>query len=345
MQLIKIVGKRQEGMGLKLFKFHAITHIATDIMYFGVPLEVDTGCNESGHKESKAAANLTQRREDTFDAQVAQRKEEMHLLSLALQEMEGRPLWCYGQRIYHTVPEINNEATVPETNNTTGGAKIMCFKGANGQPKCKYKTRCKAQFDAEIEVCLIEFVIGLQELFPKLYPDGVMLRSEHTRDGTIFRGNASYQGKVWRDWVLIDWSSDGELPCKIWGFVDLTDIQGPTGLSYGGLDEIEGNVYAIVEAGFYVNAPQGAPTSTIFSPIKKEVGAWQGQKVSKLQFYLADVDAFVAPLTVVPDIGGKPNDYFAVKNCSAWREAFVSWLEEPNEDYPLDSDSDDDTQD
>ena len=41
-------------MGLKIVKFHAIVHVAQDVLDFGVPMEFDTGTNESGHKaESK----------------------------------------------------------------------------------------------------------------------------------------------------------------------------------------------------------------------------------------------------------------------------------------------------
>ena len=35
--------------------------MAMDITYFGVPMEFDTGSNESGHKVVKKAAKLTQR--------------------------------------------------------------------------------------------------------------------------------------------------------------------------------------------------------------------------------------------------------------------------------------------
>ena len=59
--------RRVEGMGLKLMKFHAIMHMAQDIMYFGIPMEFDTGSNERGHKVVKRAAWLTQHCEDTFE--------------------------------------------------------------------------------------------------------------------------------------------------------------------------------------------------------------------------------------------------------------------------------------
>jgi hypothetical protein len=52
--------------------------------------------------------------------------------------------------------------------------------------------------------------------------------------------------------------------------------------------------------------------SDIFVPVTKEVGNIAGGSV-KLKFYLADVEAFSAPMVVIPDIGGDPNAYFYVK--------------------------------
>ena len=53
--------------------------------------------------------------------------------------------------------------------------------------------------------------------------------------------------------------------------------------------------------------------------------------VVESQFYLADVEAFEEPVAVVPDIGGRANDYFIVKNKTEWAEDFVDWLEEPSD--------------
>ena len=89
MYLVKKVAKRSKGMGLKLQKYHQIVHMADDILNFGVPLEVDTGSNESGHKRTKVAAKLTQKNEETFDKQTAIRLEEAHLLELAELELQG----------------------------------------------------------------------------------------------------------------------------------------------------------------------------------------------------------------------------------------------------------------
>ena len=83
-------------MGLKLMKFHGIMHMARDILNFGVPMEFDTGANESGHKDTKKAALLTQKNQETFTKQTADRLDEMEMLSYAEEELQGNCTWDYG---------------------------------------------------------------------------------------------------------------------------------------------------------------------------------------------------------------------------------------------------------
>jgi hypothetical protein len=58
MYIMRNVAVRTTGMGLKIFKFHAITHLVEDIILYGVPSEVDTGSNESHHKPSKHVRSI-----------------------------------------------------------------------------------------------------------------------------------------------------------------------------------------------------------------------------------------------------------------------------------------------
>ena len=98
MYLVKKIGRRAKGMGLKITKFHAIMHLAQDILNFGIPMEVDTGSSEAGHKGAKTAAKLTQKKFETFDKQTAIRLEEVHLLELAQHEINDNPIWDYHRR-------------------------------------------------------------------------------------------------------------------------------------------------------------------------------------------------------------------------------------------------------
>jgi len=58
--------------------------------------------------------------------------------------------------------------------------------------------------------------------------------------------------------------------------------------------------------------------------------------VSKMQFYLADVEAFTSPLLVViPDMGGNANDYFLLRSRQEWSDRFIKYLEAPIRDFPM----------
>ena len=49
MYLIRKTAPRKKGMGWNVLKFHAISHMASDILRFGVPRNFDTEADEAGH--------------------------------------------------------------------------------------------------------------------------------------------------------------------------------------------------------------------------------------------------------------------------------------------------------
>ena len=138
MYLIRLIADRKKGMGLKIVKYHAIMHMTQDIIHFGVPMNYDTGADESGHKSSKTAAKLTQRRRDTFDAQVCQRLNEVHVLDLAMEEIvSDRPLYYY----YADEEEIGTESRKSPVRRQSldepdiGGRRIVvCFSERRTTP-------------------------------------------------------------------------------------------------------------------------------------------------------------------------------------------------------------------
>lgn len=320
MWLMRKIGNRTEGMGLKIVKFHGITHMATDIINFGVPLEFDTGACEHGHGDTKKAAKLTQKRVERFDEQVSTRLLECHLLALAMEEMSGRPVWSYAQGFMHE-EEMDLEQ---EKHDMLGGAKVAVNSGG-----VEIKSRGKKT--VTLEQAYVKFCKNLRHKVHQ-HIDVLIVHSLHRRNGQNFRASASYDGHVWRDWALVDWGSHGKLPCKLWGFVDLTELPaGRNGVEHGGLKHIPPGNYAIVESSEYLEEEDGAVTSELLEPILKEVGPIDNNgNVTDLCFYLADVEAIVDPLVVIPDIGGAPNAYFVVKGRSEWRELFIKWLEAPH---------------
>jgi uncharacterized protein Smg (DUF494 family) len=335
MWMIKKVAGRKTGMGLKLMKFHAITHLAFDILLWGVPLEVDTGSNESGHKSTKHAAHSTQKNEKTFDIQTATRLSQHHVLDMAMEEVRGRKLWRYYTKLETTLP---NSPEQPEVI-VTGGTQFNIFETENGKP-CfsigvggQAKVPSEAKWDADV----VKFLHGCQEklrVWSKSKAYKLQIYSEQTRNGQIFRGHPLYRGdNHWRDWVLVQWGNGEPEPAQIWCFIDLNNIVEPEEsekLVYGNCDLTHG-VFAVIEAAEYRARQNGDPRSHFFKPMVKEMAAHGTGGVRSRKFYLVDTEAIAEPCFVIPDVGSQNGkSYFQVKNREQWVHVFEDWLVAPN---------------
>ena len=341
MYLIKKVGRRQKGMGLKVFRFHTILHMVGDIINLGVPLEFDAGSCESGHKPTKNAAKLTQRSADTFDAQTARRLYELHLLELAIEEINGYPLTgCYRNKTRRCdLANADGDLTEASVKPTIFGGKIKACRGGTGTRFKACKVDAKRQ-NVQLEQALIGFLGELQEKVATYVPE-VWLRTEHRRKGTIFRAHWSYRGAMWRGWAMVDWGNEGMLPCKLWGFVGLTGLPPHTGLNHGGAN-LHNAMFAVAEcADMSENANDDVHNASIFQRISKEVGGFTHGLVPHLKFYLIGAEAFHGPAAVVAGLGGRPNECFLIKPRSRWREDFENWLAAGDEGEEISDGSDD----
>jgi hypothetical protein len=155
----------------------------------------------------------------------------------------------------------------------------------------------------------------------------VIVHSKHKRSGQIFHANVAFRGNVWRDWVWVDWGQDGTLPNKLWGFVDLSGLPPNSKVNYGGINSISPGIYAIVESATMIEDEH----SELVLSLETDVVHNAHGDFHDLHFFLADVEAFVEPAIVVPDIGGKPNSYLLVINKSHWRAKFEEWLDAPHD--------------
>jgi len=336
MYLLKRITPKIEGMGLKTTKFHCILHMPEDMLAYGVPMEVDTRFNEMHHKPSKAAAALTQKDKSKFEEQVHKRMEEVHLLELAEEEMEGR-----GIQYYYRGHDFEPPRT-PVKPNKTGGRHFVASTHPNSGRNFMYDPADKTHQlgNAHVELDLIDFLVDLQDRVNMDIPQ-VKLFTLHRRNGIIFRGSACFRGSVWRDWVVVDWGSSFEkLPSRIWGFVDLSALRKNSRINIGGMYNLQPGVYAVVESS---QRAENANNTELITEIELEVGGFAaGGYVSQLKFFLAPVEAFVAPTVVVPNIGGKNNSYMWLKPRHVWGECFRRWLHEPYHMEDL-SDSEADT--
>jgi len=329
MFLIKKICKRTEGMGMKIMKFHGILHLMQDIINLGVPNCIDTGANESHHKTTKVAAKLTQRDIAVFEKQTAKRLQEFSLLDLAMAEIEGKYVWEY------FVLDQDRGEVEPEEDPgfsdlvVTGGAQIRVFWDTEAN-KPSWKFPRSPKVSCGWKGGIVEWLYSLQV---QVQAHGVQspldIRTEHKRNGQIFRGHPNFRKRgQWNDWALLDWGDYGHLPGEIWCFVDLTAVPPGFSMDFGGV-RVESGIFAIVESSSFDIDANGQPniTSDLFTPILKEVELANNNGEIGRRFYLADVEAIVDPLCVIPDVGDETLRYFVVKPRKEWSNLFIQWVE------------------
>lgn len=367
MYILKNVARRTKGMGMKLMKFHAITHMVHDMLLYGIPYEFDTGSNESHHKPSKHAAKLTQRKEETFNFQTATRLTEFLCIELAIEEVQRRiAVWEYfdyaeengesksqedsDKEVYDgdlggsdgETEEHHGDSGVQhgdqpadEVEIYTGGTRLRIYydEERGNLPTFKILGRSKSKVGVVWPNELCEFMNQLQDkVIPYIPWKELQVLTMHQRDDVIWHGHPNYRGTgLWTDWALVDWGLEGVIPCRIWCFLKLLRMPiGAESLEHGGV-KLRDGVFAVVECSQYSEEVDAVVESDLFTPLTLELGEEieKGETPTR-QFYLADVEAFHGPCSVIPDIGGHPSSYFLVKNRLEWSKEFIVWLNQPH---------------
>jgi hypothetical protein len=318
--LLKRVGNRQKGMGFKIMKFHAVLHLWSDILMFGVPMVVDTGSNESHHKLTKIAAKLTQKDVKTFEKQTSDRLDDFHVLDLAMEEINGRPLWQYSDGHDH-----HDELVDVEVQNSTGGMIINVFRDeTTHEVNFSIVTRMKDKSVVAIDSEFLQYCCAIQDDLVD-YMDVIPICAEHCRGGQIFRSHPNYRGKgPWRDWVMIEWQT-GEYPAQICGFLDLTALREGASVKMNDGTTVQKGVWAVIESCFYQELDTDDRKSEMFTPITLETQDNTGQR----KFYLVDVETFKLPIVVIPNIGTK-QDFLMMTPRAQWGPDFAKWIMAPH---------------
>ena len=343
MFLLKTVGNRTTGMGFKTMKFHAIGHLAFDILMFGVPMVVDTGSNESHHKTTKVAAKLTQKDIKNFEKQTSMRLDDLHVLNLAMQELLGRPLWHYYSGYFKDddFDEDIGDGTNNDDNNAdmdvdnqdddleegqTGGMEMNVLWNENAQDSgFRIVSRMKNRDNVEINAGLIDFLWdiqkGVQEFLPKM-----PIFAEHKRKGVMYRGHPNYRQKgPWYDWAMCRWEQ-GMYPAQIRCFIDLREMS-DEGIEVEGVNIVLAkDVYAVVEVAEI--DVETEPLSDIWTPITMDVGKLDKDgDVVQQKFRLVEAEYIMEPLCVIPNIGAKPScQYLMMKDRDGWADDFLAWI-------------------
>lgn len=312
MYLMRSVAPRDKGMGLKVMKFHSILHLADNILLYGVPLEFDTGPNESHHKAMKAASKLTQRAPTTFNIQTATRLVDFEVIELAMLEIEeGKVPWDYylglreegdaptndmgssscggqsdsemgssttentGYDIAPRTSEAHNERVDHDPVTEPCDAMIKVFlDDENGEAKYEMVTRSVYKDKTRLNSQLVEWLLELQGmLHDELGGNDLRIYTRIKRGGVSFRAHPNYRGKgPWRDWAFINYGRD-------YGALPshiwcfVVIPEMQSRVHWGGI-LLEEGIYAVVECTKKVTEPEGGEVRKLelLAPYEKEVG-------------------------------------------------------------------------
>jgi hypothetical protein len=329
--LIKKVIKRTAGMGANLVKFHALLHLSADILMYAVALNVDTSDNEEHWKPAKVAAKLTQKDLRNFVKQTATRLVEFDLLDLAMEEIKGHKIWEYFQREakYLQTDQEGLQVDCPRKERiSTQGTPIDVYWDENaGRAAWKFtSSRAANQEKVQWDQDLVEYLFNLQD---NVFHTKLEILTEHCRKGQFFRAHPNYrQGGSWNDWVLFDWGNGDKIPAQIWCFIDLSFL--PDGFRRN-IDAItvQKGIYAVVESTEYDVEDND---SELFLPcIKTCKQVNHDGSIRQRQFYLADTEAFMEPISVFADIGHvNKRRYLQIVPRNQWAKCFEIWVQEPH---------------
>jgi len=355
MQLTKTVGKRQSGQGFNTMNFHAFLHVPDDILNFGPSRVVNVMCNESHHIPDKKSAKRTQRRPKTFDMQTAKQMEDRRVIEFAAMELLGACRWSYFDE-YEVEEGVGppNPGIAPPV---LGGVQAR-FSYCEEQEKYTYslKTEMKEKHkyiykDKYFLEKMSQVAFQVEE-----YLDSVVLHSELTFQGTIYRAAPHFLGKPWWDWALFRFREDNEetdnpnnpagtpfveyeedevpiepavKPAHLRGFIDLRNLPDDNNTGY------MSTIYAFVECVRRNNHPDEQIPAQIFQPYVKisrynslyHQTSGSGEWVPK--FSLLPIEKLYGPAVVIPDLGNShPKAFIRVAAPSEWSGFFQDWLEQ-----------------
>lgn len=343
MTLIKVVGRRDKGMGYKTNNFHATKHVPEDILMFGPPHCVNTKSNEMNHKPDKKSAKSTQKRPATFDMQCTERVEERRVIQTGMEEMKGRPKWDYfvgfNRQDQHRAerfggPSDQNFGIVTpksqkraKTQPSLGGVRaVFMYDDEEGGYKYKVfsamKRKSRYCYPQEIADAIADLAEECTE-----YAQSLSIFSElHQPNGPNYRASPFFQGKPWYDWAMCIVGEQIEdvmpriVPVHIRCFVDLTFLPTTNNTTHSA------GLYMIVEPTRLYPVASEIQKSDLFVPYLKEEGL-----LTPTKLLLLPVDRIVSPTVVIPDVGHpSKRAFFRVRPMAEWNCLFEAWVNSPH---------------
>ena len=231
---------KRKGMGPKVPKNHLMLHIPQYIKYWGIPSGWDGSNLERGHKtETKAPAQLTQRRQDTFIGQLCKRVSESGIFKKAM-EAYGilRSLW---NRPAEAGSTKRGPRKAVEGKPVCGGTRFeVGLSSLNGKPAVRWQ--CNVRKHGHIQVAIDTVYDNIVANMPPALTGGKRAVSGFTEykllingEQEVFRAHPSYRSRsrqqrdVWYDWALFDLKSQGyadqPIPGQILMFIHVPILQ------------------------------------------------------------------------------------------------------------------------
>ena len=225
---IRDILNRTNGVGMKIVKFHLISHFISDIIRFGSMSNYDSSIGERNHiSDCKQPANRTQRRKTNFEYQTSNHYVDNLCINRAYSYIQN------GLLQYNLDSTVIYNKDVPIVDN-----KNSKYQYDFEIKQILKKNKITKKFTDTINWDDTHFVSILKnfcdELILNKYITGpINFFTQHNRTINdtkyIFRADPSYHTKKsWHDWINIKWEDqNGQisiLPAKLMLFIDLNNI-------------------------------------------------------------------------------------------------------------------------
>ena len=354
LESIQMCFRRDSGDGWALPKFHLVATSARDIRSFGAG-EIFTGQNGESKLKFvlKNPAHMTQKHPAKLSVQVAARLYEKTVIEHAYNSFMPQT----------TKPMID----VVEDNDTPSGEFTIRLDYDNSHAGSGCDIIWKNRNRAKKETAIHPLFINALKSFHSIHRTGdeveltgytqvTVSRNNDMVDGKfVLRASENYRGGRWYDFALLDQShlnqhfgnlaEEFTCPCQVLGFVKhhipgtptpdlIEDAHRPDAIRDNLM--VDDDLYAVVHA---------AEDWMSYRQLRSELvenfslGDLYGQNST---LYITSVDHLVAPLSVLPNIGGTRRSFLAILPCRHWCTIFSDFIERlSDDDYPSESDEND----
>lgn len=207
---LKRLFPRSSGSEWKIPKVHEQLHVAYNIHLWGSHQNIHTGPQEHNHIEnSKRPSERTQKRQEKFDWQLANRLFEKYVVNHLQNRIKYQESLTKGDNI-----DSMHMAKASATNATHMASKfevVIKLDAVTNRISCESGWTSKAQKDNTVYQALLQLVVDHcfmnQSLDTQIAGVHVHGFTEYTRDNMTFRAHPDYKKEgAWNDHALVAWT-------------------------------------------------------------------------------------------------------------------------------------------